>query len=68
MTAVSRPGTRRIVGILEKRRSALTRSDEDHTRKVVGYLHRHLAQRPSGDVQDSTGRHSLMNGSHDPST
>ncbi|WP_405725028.1 DUF3140 domain-containing protein [Streptomyces sp. NBC_00028] len=27
---------------------------------------RHLAQRPSGDVADTTWRHSLMNWGHDP--
>ena len=52
---------RRIVDILQKRRSDVTDSDVEHMRKVVGYVHRHLAQRPSGDVRDSTWRHSLMN-------
>jgi hypothetical protein len=35
-------------------------------RKVVGYIRRHLAQRPSGHVQDTRWRHSLMNWGHDP--
>jgi hypothetical protein len=35
-------------------------------RKVVGYINRHLAQRPSGDVTDTRWRHSLMNWGHDP--
>jgi hypothetical protein len=35
-------------------------------RKVVGYVHRHLAQRPDGDVTDTAWRHSLMNWGHDP--
>lgn len=38
-------------------------SDES---KVVGYTKRHLAQRPSGDVEDSAWRYSLMNWGHDP--
>lgn len=44
------------------------RSDADraHMRKVVGYVQRHLAQRPSGDVQDTAWRYSLMNWGHDP--
>ena len=37
-----------------------------HMRKVVGYIHRHLAQRPEGDVSDTRWRHSLMNWGHDP--
>ena len=40
--------------------------DAAHMRTVVGYIHRHLAQRPSGDVTDSRWRYSLMNWGHDP--
>lgn len=35
-------------------------------RKVVGYVKRHLAQKPSGDVTDTAWRYSLMNWGHDP--
>ena len=35
-------------------------------RKVVGYVHRHLAQRPGGDVRHTRWRWSLMNWGHDP--
>ena len=36
--------------------------------KVVGYVHRHLAQGPqnNADVQESRWRYSLMNWGHDP--
>lgn len=37
-----------------------------HMRKVIGYVNRHLAQRPEGDVTDTRWRHSLMNWGHDP--
>ncbi|QKV81040.1 DUF3140 domain-containing protein [Amycolatopsis sp. Hca4] len=57
---------RRIVEILHKKKDDLTGDDLAHMRKVVGYVHRHLAQRPSGDVKDTTWRHSLMNWGHDP--
>ncbi|MEY9484444.1 hypothetical protein RKD26_000238 [Streptomyces calvus] len=57
---------RRIVGILRTRRADLSDDDYAHMRKVVGYIRRHLAQRPSGDVRDSRWRHSLMNWGHDP--
>jgi hypothetical protein len=40
--------------------------DEAHARKVVGYVRRHLAQRPSGDVSATRWRYSLMNWGHDP--
>jgi Protein of unknown function (DUF3140) len=41
-------------------------ADLDHMRKVVGYVKRHLAQRPSSDVEDSNWRASLKNWGHDP--
>jgi len=34
--------------------------------KVIGYVHRHTAQKPSGDIEDSNWRYSLMNWGHDP--
>jgi hypothetical protein len=40
--------------------------DYAHMRKVVGYVKRHLAQRPDGDVTDTPWRYSLMNWGHDP--
>ncbi|MGI5501779.1 DUF3140 domain-containing protein [Lentzea sp. CA-135723] len=57
---------RRIVTLLRKRRDDLTEADFEHMRKVVGYVHRHLAQRPGGDVEDTRWRYSLMNRGHDP--
>ncbi len=58
---------RRIVRLLGKDRDAYTAGDLAHMRKVVGYVHRHLAQRPSGDIRDTPWRWSLMNWGHDPS-
>ncbi len=57
---------RRIVEILRTHRGDLTEDDHEHMRAVVGYIHRHRAQRPSGDVRDTPWRHSLMNWGHDP--
>ncbi|GAA3036475.1 DUF3140 domain-containing protein [Streptosporangium longisporum] len=57
---------RRIIEILRKRRSDLDDDDYAHMRKVVGYVHRHLAQRPGGDVAETPWRRSLMNWGHDP--
>jgi hypothetical protein len=34
--------------------------------RVVGYIERHLAQRPDKDVHDTPWRYSLMNWGHDP--
>ncbi len=57
---------RRIVEILRAKKGELTDDDVDHMAKVVGYVHRHEAQRPSGDVEDTRWRYSLMNWGHDP--
>ncbi|WP_181779727.1 DUF3140 domain-containing protein [Pseudonocardia pini] len=64
--SVGHESGRRIVEILQTKKADLTDADEKHMRKVVGYVHRHLAQRPKGDVTASTWRHSLMNWGHDP--
>ena len=56
----------RIVEIKRTRKADLTDDDHADMRKVVGYVHRHLAQRPEGDVRDTRWRHSLMNWGHDP--
>ncbi|WP_193609986.1 DUF3140 domain-containing protein [Nocardioides lijunqiniae] len=57
---------RRIIEILRTRKGDLGDADVEHMEKVVGYVHRHLAQRPSGDVEDTAWRYSLMNWGHDP--
>ncbi|MFI9150403.1 DUF3140 domain-containing protein [Streptomyces sp. NPDC053367] len=57
---------RRILTILRAGQDDLSEADHQHMRKVVGYIRRHLAQRPSGDVRDTRWRHSLMNWGHDP--
>ena len=59
---------RRIVGLLRSNKSELTDDDYSHMRKVIGYAHRHLAQRPSGDISESAWRYSLMTWGHDPCT
>ena len=55
-----------IVAIKHKKRGELTDADYAHMKKVVGYVHRHMAQTPSGDVEHSRWRQSLMNWGHDP--
>ncbi len=57
---------RRIVQIRRTKVADLSDDDYAHMRKVVGYVHRHLAQRPSGDVTGTRWRYSLMNWGHDP--
>ena len=57
---------RRIVEIKNTKKAELTESQYEHMQKVVGYIHRHKAQKPSGDIEDSDWRYSLMNWGHDP--
>ena len=64
--SVGHDSGRKIIKILHAKKADLTDADEAHMRKVVGYVHRHLAQRPHGDIQDSKWRYSLMNWGHDP--
>jgi Protein of unknown function (DUF3140) len=47
------PVGRRIVKILWARKADLTEDDAADMRKVVGYVHRHLVQKPSGGISDS---------------
>ncbi len=55
-----------ILALKAKKASALDDEDFEAMRKVVGYVHRHSKQRPSGDVTDTRWRRSLMNWGHDP--
>lgn len=57
---------KRIVEMLGKSASDFSSDDVAHARKVVGYIHRHSAQRPAGDVSETHWRYSLMNWGHDP--
>ena len=56
----------RILQILRKAKDELTDADYDHMRKVTGYVRRHCAQRPTGDIEHSRWRYSLMNWGHEP--
>lgn len=64
--SVGHDSGRKIVKILHTKKAELSDTDEAHMRKVVGYVHRHLAQRPDGDIKESKWRYSLMNWGHDP--
>ncbi|MEW2048727.1 DUF3140 domain-containing protein [Streptomyces sp. NPDC005476] len=64
--SVGHASGRRIVELLHTKKADLTDDDLAHMRKVVGYVHRHVEQRPGGDVTDTRWRYSLMNWGHDP--
>ncbi|MCY7357920.1 MAG: DUF3140 domain-containing protein [Rudanella sp.] len=56
---------KRIIQLLNKKDSDLTGSDCDHMRKVISYIKRHSAQRPS-ETEGSNWEYSLKNWGHDP--
>ena len=63
--SVGHASGRRIVELLGKKAAELSDDDYAHMRKVVGYVHRHCAQRPE-NIYTSRWRYSLMNWGHDP--
>lgn len=56
----------RILQIQATKQGDFSPEDFADMRKVVGYIHRHSAQRPDGDITDTRWRKSLMNWGHDP--
>lgn len=64
--SVGHASGRRIIAIQRMRKGDLADDDYAHMVKVVGYVNRHLAQRPEKDVKTSKWRYSLMNWGHDP--
>ena len=61
-----RKSGKKIVKILQKDKSDYKKKDFKHMKKVISYVHRHLAQKPSGDVKETPWRYSLMNWGNDP--
>lgn len=64
--SVGHDAGKKIVKLLSKKQAEYTADDLKHIHKVVGYIHRHLAQKPDGDVTETNWRYSLMNWGHDP--
>lgn len=55
-----------IVALLRTKKADIGGDDFDRMRKVTGYIKRHSAQQPDGDVSETPWRYSLMNWGHDP--
>ena len=67
MESVGHKSGERIVEIKHKHKADYSEDDYAHMKKVVGYVHRHLAQKPSKEaIETSNWRYSLMNWGHDP--
>lgn len=56
---------KRIIELLQKQDN-YNDDDLSHMKKVISYVHRHSAQKPSGDIENSRWRYSLKNWGHDP--
>ena len=61
-----RKSGKKIVKILQKDESDYQKKDFKHMKKVISYVHRHLAQKPSGNIEETPWRYSLMNWGNDP--
>lgn len=61
-----RKSGKKIVKILQKNKSDYQKKDFKHMKKVISYVHRHLAQKPSGNIEETPWRYSLMNWGNDP--
>jgi hypothetical protein len=57
---------RRVLEIKKKKPGERTPADYSHMRKVIAYVSRHSAKRPTGDVRSTPWRYGLMNWGHDP--
>jgi len=55
----------KIISILHKKKTDLQYADYKHMQKVVGYIKRHSAQKPSGKLADTNWNYSLKNWGHD---
>ncbi len=64
--SVGHKSGRRIVELLGMKQAEYSGDDLKHMRKVIGYVRRHLPQRPQRDVSETNWRYSLMNWGHDP--
>ena len=57
---------KQIVRLLQKKEDHYTDDDISHMKKVISYVHRHRAQKPSRDIENSRWYYSLKNWGHDP--
>ena len=64
--SVGHQSGRRILEIKRKRVGDLTEEDYEHMGKVIGFVNRHIAQWPKGDISETRWRYSLMNWGYDP--
>jgi hypothetical protein len=64
--SVGHQSGKKIINILQTKKADLTNADYQHMHKVIAYIKRHSAQRPTGDIMKTRWRYSLMNWGQDP--
>ena len=64
--SVGHQSGKKIIKIKRTNKADLTDDDYAHMNKVVGYINRHTAQRPSGDASETDWAYSLKNWGFDP--
>lgn len=64
--SVGRKSARKIIDIKRTHKADLTDQHFQHMQKVCGYIKRHAAQEPDGDVSGTDWSYSLKNWGHDP--
>ncbi|HAA28997.1 MAG TPA: DNA-binding protein [Cyanobacteria bacterium UBA8553] len=64
--AIGHKSGRRIVELLQNKKADYSDDDLSHMKKVISYVHRHSAQKPSSNIENSRWRYSLKNWGHDP--
>lgn len=57
---------RHIVELLREKKSDYDAADFREMHRIVGFIKRHLAQRPEGDTTTTRWAYSLKNWGHDP--
>ena len=57
---------RKIIDIKETKKDSLTDNQYEHMQKVNGYIARHLAQKPDGEIEHTDWCYSLKNWGHNP--
>ena len=57
---------RHVVELLHQKSANYSQDDYNQMRRVVSYIHRHLAQKPSSEIEHSRWRYSLKNWGHEP--
>ncbi|WP_413163891.1 HVA1 family protein [Capilliphycus salinus ALCB114379] len=64
--AIGHKSGKRIIELLRKKKADYTEDDLHQMSRVVSYVRRHSAQKPSGDIENTNWRYSLMNWGNDP--